>query len=359
MISPNGMNRLSEHQLFKDSKAGQSLHQQPLSFIDIGARGGAHDLVEPIANLTAVLGFEADEEECQRLMKNPAVFSPWANFLLQPIALFDHKGQAELKLLSANTNHSLLYPNEKLTKRYNMKKWEVIGRCLLKTDTLDSILFNSDLRDYPWGEFIKLDTQGTEYEILLGALKVLKERTVAVVTEVSFCELYQGQKLFSDIEMLMRQNGFSFYGFTSLHTRSKKLLDKKSYVTRERLIYTDAIFFKDPLAGGYAPSLNERSAYALFTIALLLGYYDYALELAKETWLLDSNQEENNRIEGLIKELAHLPIEKTSHDLFTLADSVKSNPDWTNVAVGSFIDKRRSFCDYDDILNVSPLPKTL
>lgn len=359
MLNPNELNQLSNNALFTQCNAGKSLQMQPLGFIDIGARGGAHDLVEPIAKNTAVLGFEPDEEECIRLMKNPDVYNPWAKFLLKPIALADEQGQAELKLLSANTNHSLLYPNEKFTTRYNMNKWQVVGQCMLKTDTLDNILFRQEIDDYPWGEFIKLDTQGTEYEILLGSLKVMSERTVAIMTEVAFCELYKDQKLFSDVEILLRKCGFSFYGFTTLHTRSKKYLDKKSNVTRERVIYSDAIFFKDPLAGGYAKSVSERKVYALFTVSLLLGYYDFAYELAKETWLKASDQAEAMRVDALIRSLSNMPAEKTERDLFSLVETVKQNPELANIAVGGFIDKRRGFCDYDDVLNISPLPKTL
>lgn len=359
MLYPNELNQLSNNELFMQCNAGKALEKQPLGFIDIGARGGAHDIVEPIAKNTAVLGFEPDEQECARLMQNPAVYKPWAKFSLKPIALAEEQGQAELKLLSANTNHSLLYPNEQFTTRYNMNKWQVVGQCVLKTDTLDNVLYRQEVENYPWGEFIKLDTQGTEYEILLGSLKVLSERTVAIVTEVAFCELYKDQKLFSDIEILLRKCGFSFYGFTSLHTRSKKYLDKKFNVTRERVIYSDAIFFKDPLAGGYPKPLSERKVYALFTVALLLGYYDFAYELAKETWLTKSAADEANRVESLIKMLSNVSTEKTKEDLFSLVETVKQNPELANIAVGGFIDKRRSFCDYDDVLNISPLPKTL
>lgn len=355
----NGMNTLANHPLFIASKPGQALAASPLGFTDIGARGGAHDLVEPLAKHTAVLGFEPDQEECERLMKMPAVYEPWATFLLHPIALADKKGDAELKLLSCNTNHSLRSPNKAFTERYRMAKWEEIGTYPLQTDTLDAVLFSDALRHLNWGEFLKVDTQGTEFEILSGAIRTLSEQTVAVMTEVAFCELYQGQKLFADVDALMRKQGFTFFGFTTLHTRSRKFLDKKSHATRERLIYTDAIFFKDPLPGGYTSHLNERGTYALFTVALLLGYYDYALELAEATWLKSSDQAEADRIKALVNHLAHHSTEQTSQALLHLVDTVKANPEWVNVAVGGFVDKRRHYCDYDDVLNVSPLPKTL
>src|SRR5262249_27536117 len=136
-----------------------------------------------------------------------------------------------------------------------------------------------------WGEFIKLDTQGTEFEILQGARKTLKARTVAVLAEVEFCQAYAGQRLFSEVELLLRSLGFSFYGFTTFHVRSRKLLEKSREGGRERAFYADAVFFKDPLPGGPpGAALSERGQRLLFCCALLLGYHDFALELALETW---------------------------------------------------------------------------
>lgn len=355
----SGFDVLTENEYFKNTAVSKSLNEMPLGFIDIGARGGAHDIVEPIAKQTAVLGFEPDLEECERLMSMPEVYEPWGRFLLKPVALAEKKGTATLKLLSSNTNHSLLSPNKALTKRYNMVKWEEVGEWPLETDTLDAALSGDDMKGQRWAEFLKIDTQGTEYDILQGSLQTLARETVAVVAEVAFCELYQGQKLFSDVEALMRQHGFSFYGFTTLHTRSQKYLDKKSHATRERLIYTDAIFFKDPLSGGYSGLFDVRMSHALFTIALLLGFYDYALELASGTWLKMANEEEKANILSLVHWCARKDPAQTLKAANTLAQLVNESPELSNVIVGGFVDRRRFCCDYDDFLNISPLPKTL
>jgi FkbM family methyltransferase len=358
MLIPASLNSLSDHPLFLESEAGQSLQESPLGFIDIGARGGAHDFVEPIAKLTAILGFEPDQEECRRLLATPEVYSPWAAFDLEPVALADKKAQAELVLLSAATNHSLLPPNTEFTARYNMEKWTEIGREPLETELLDTVLFTTKPSEYRWGELIKLDTQGTEYEILQGAARTLDERTVAIVTEVAFCELYKGQKLFSEIELLLRNHGFSFYGFTKIHTRSCKALDKRIHVTAERAFYADAVFFKDPLPGAtQRRDLDARGNYALFTSALLLGFYDFALELANNTWA--KTAAERDRIAKLIFELANLPPNKAHLTLIELAENVGSKPELANIIVGGYVDRHRRLCNYDDVLNITPLPKTL
>jgi FkbM family methyltransferase len=351
---------IAHHSCFGKIRPGQSLSDTPMGFLDIGARGGAHDMVEPVASCTAVLGFEPDEAECTRLLANPEVTKPWARIEFEPVALADKKGVATLHLLSAATNHSLLPPNEAFTRRYNMVKWQVIGQEPLSTVKLDDMLFGKRAKEKFWGEFIKLDTQGTEYEILEGARKTLNERTVAIVCEVAFAELYKGQKLFSDVECMLREQGFSFYGFTSIHTRSQKLLDKRESATAERAIYSDAIFFKDPLPGGpKSVTLSPRQINVLFVSALLLNFYDFALELARATWLRDADAAENEAVTRLVLDLAQLPPETTLSALESLLEQAKAVPGLANVCAGNFVDRRRRLCDYDDVLNVSPLPKTL
>jgi FkbM family methyltransferase len=341
------LNSLVNESLFAESAAGAALRQKPLGFVDVGARGGVHGLVEPIAGVTAVLAFEPDEEECARLRSHLALNSPWAVCDLEACALAQGDGEAMLHLLSAPTNHSLRPPNLEMVQRYNMVKWHQVGSFPLQTTSLDKVLFERRLKEDYWGEFLKLDTQGTEFEILKGSQRTLSERTVAIFTEVAFCQLYDGQKLFSDVEMLLRECGFSFYGFATVHQRSRKQLDKRKQIGQERTIWADAVFFKDPLPGGSKQiSISERGNYVLFTCALLLGYYDFALELALETWAVG---EEAKRIEKLVRQCAALSSEQSYSDALALAERVREYPELANIEVGRFVDRRRQWCDYDDV----------
>lgn len=341
-------NGLADDPDFAASAPGQALARTPLGFVDVGARGGVHPLVEPLARHTAVLGFEPAADECARLRDEIAQGSPWACCEIEPQALGERRGPAELHVLTAPTNSSLRHPNDDFTRRYGMAKWRVLEREPLETTTLDHVLFEERRDETFWGELLKLDTQGTEYEILAGSCRTLAERTVAIVSEVSFCELYRGQRLFSEVEMLLRQQGFAFYGFASLHHRSQRMLDKKTAAGRERLMYADAVFLRDPLPGGPAATLpnDPRRSHALFTGALLLGYGDFALELARATW---ADGAERARIESLVRRTsAHEPTAAREAAL-ALAEDVRTSPELANVAVGRFVDARRWCWNYDDV----------
>jgi len=348
-VSDRGRNWLADDPDFAASAAGRALATEPLGFVDVGARGGVHELVDPVARCTAVLGFEPAADECARLRAEVAAGSPWARCEIEPQALAARPGDATLHVLSAATNSSLRPPNEAFTARYRMDKWRELERTALPVTTLDHVLFAERPDETRWGEVVKLDTQGTEYEILRGARHTLRERTVALVTEVSFCELYRGQRLFSEVELLLRRQGFAFYGFASLHHRSQRALDKRHAAGRERILYGDAVFLRDPLPGGAARDHEPPSArrlHVLFTAALLFGYGDFALELARGTW---ADGAEAARIERLVRRCSAAEPESAVDAALELAGRVSLAPELANVAVGRFVDARRWCWDYDDV----------
>lgn len=326
----------------------EEFSQRPLSFIDIGARNGVHEVVEPLARLTAVLGFEPDPDECRRLLADPAITAPWASFALEPIALSDRTGQRALHRAAVPTNHSLLPTHEPFVRRYAMAKFESRGTTSIEATTLDDVLFGRRGGDAQLGEFIKLDTQGSEWEILAGAPRCLAERCVAIYAEVWFCQAYSEVKQFSEVELLLRGHGFSFYGFQVWRGRSRRQLDKRVELGRERPFCVDAVFLKDPLPGGpRAVELSPRQWRALFTCALLLGYFDFALELAETIWRDDPARLDAAR--RLAHSQAAVDPLTTAAEVQALADRVRAAPERAVIEAGRFADRRRSFWDYDDV----------
>jgi len=69
---------------------------------------------------------------------------------------------------------------------------------------------------------IKLDTQGSELDILTGAINALRG-VIALEIEVEFNPIYTGQPLFADVDTFLRRHGFVLwrlehlvhYGFSS------------------------------------------------------------------------------------------------------------------------------------------------
>ena len=57
---------------------------------------------------------------------------------------------------------------------------------------------------------LKLDTQGTEYEILEGCGNILN-KVKTITCEVEHIELYKNQKLYLDVDKYLKSYGFEFY----------------------------------------------------------------------------------------------------------------------------------------------------
>jgi FkbM family methyltransferase len=307
-----------------------------------------HAVIEPIARTTAVLGFEPDADECRRLLADPAVTEPWAAFDLEPIALSDTIGQATLHRATVATNHSLLPTHEPFVRRYAMSKFEARGSTPVAVTTLDEVLYGRRSHDAHLGEFIKLDTQGSEWEILNGAPRCLGERCVAVYAEVWFCQAYTNVKQFSEVELLLRGHGFSFYGFHVWRGRSRRRIDKRVALGRERPFCVDAVFLKDPLPGGpAAAALSPRQWRVLFTCALLLGYFDFALELAEAIW--GTSPAALVAARRLVHDQAAADPKAAAKEMLDLAERVRAAPQRALIEAGRFADRRRTFWDVDDV----------
>jgi FkbM family methyltransferase len=323
----------------------QLLENEPIGFVDVGARGGVHPLVDLIAGAVAVLGFEPDEAECARMRADPDLQNRYARVDIEPCALADREGTATLHQIVASTNTSLRPTNPTFLSRYNMVKWHEVGQSSIGTTTLDSILFTTRANEPHWGEAIKIDTQGTEHEILIGARRMLEQRTLFACIEVSFCELYIGQKLFAEVELLMREVGLSFYGFGSIFSRSRKSLDKRRYWGRERLFQADAYFFRDPFDPGNAGrSFSRRDTIVLAVFALLAGYHDFGVELVANA------PDDLALIRDAIISNASLPDGAGLAQMRGLLAAIEARPDQENVLIGRFVDERRTRNDFYDVV---------
>lgn len=68
-------------------------------------------------------------------------------------------------------------------------------------------------------QFIKMDVQGSELEVLKGATQVLKKAGVCLIqAEVVFFRQYSSGCVFSEVEDFLRKRGFSFYQFYEIWT---------------------------------------------------------------------------------------------------------------------------------------------
>ena len=173
-----------------------------VTLVDVGARGGIHERWRPFHSELQVVAFEPDPVECERLKKESFPYE--IRFL--PFALGAQSGTAAtLHICKKPGCSSLLLPNRALCDQFDFgSNMEVVGQYAMTLSRLDAVC---DVQP----DMLKIDTQGTELDILHGAGRLLDE-VKAVELEVEFVPQYEGQALFADVDCFMRSKGFMLRG---------------------------------------------------------------------------------------------------------------------------------------------------
>jgi FkbM family methyltransferase len=145
--------------------------------------------------------------------------------------------------------------------------------------SLDALVRDGKVPGNLMPDFISLDTQGSELDILRGAETTFRDHCIALATEIEFHPMYEGQALFSDIFDFALRHGFQFAGFTYLQEISPKRMPVGARA-KGFLAFGDALFLRriDSVTS-IARSGNERHLMLLKLafVALNFGYLEYAL----------------------------------------------------------------------------------
>ena len=189
-----------------------------------------------IANLNA---FEGDERQIEKLkLKYKDSLKLFTEFL------FD--GTTQNLYLAAHPESgmtSLFKPNEKVLNFFNSFSYfgEISEIKKIKTTKLN------DIEKLPLIDFAKLDIQGSELTVLKnGNLKLAK--CLAIQVEVSFVCLYENQPTFGEVDLWMRESGYTPHRFIDIKrwSISPTIFNDNPRVPGNQLLESDIIYIKDP-----------------------------------------------------------------------------------------------------------------
>ncbi|MCS6959246.1 MAG: FkbM family methyltransferase [Pseudanabaenaceae cyanobacterium SKYGB_i_bin29] len=167
--------------------------------------------------LATLVGFEPNNEEYIKLQqladdRNKTLGFECYKYL--PYAIGDGKLRA-FHILQDSYNSSILVPNYAIHHYIETVPNEFAIR---NVETVQTIRLD-DIQDITDIDYLHLDTQGFELNILEGLRKKLKQ-IVVLHTEVCFIDLYQNQPLFGDVDIYLRQNGFYFHHLERISGRT-------------------------------------------------------------------------------------------------------------------------------------------
>jgi FkbM family methyltransferase len=250
----------------------------PLTLLDVGASGGLQERWSLLRKYLRVIGVEPDLEAFNKLVSASEYEDVFLNTALGAAAK-----DSSLNIAKQRECSSLYPPNHKVLLRYNNpERFFVESNIRVAVNTLDSELESKGVHSI---DFIKLDVQGSELDILSGGRKIL-QTVFGVEVEVEFQPLYSEQPLFGDIDKYLRSSGFELIDIARHFWRRKDAGNERSY--RGQLVWGDALYFRS--VESWVISLDkcqdEEETIAMMSkavaICLLYGYPDYALSLIKE-----------------------------------------------------------------------------
>lgn len=254
------------------------LNKFPIEVVDIGASG---HLVDPWATCDEkagsafqFIGFEPDETECNRLVAEAAQ-SHHNNKTYFPLALWkSDNAEVALHLAKDLSTSSVHPPNDALLSEYATRHAaprETQSVISLHARTLDHVLSDTSYKP----DFLKIDTQGSELEILMGAETILSESCFGCTVETWTSEVHRGQGLTFTVMQFMNDAGFRAFDLerSAVWQRQSGTKYRKN---RGELIGVDILYLKPLREIKLLPPKKQLKAAIL---ADLWGYRSFAAEI--------------------------------------------------------------------------------
>ena len=254
-----------------------------------------------------IYGFDADADACEQA--NADIKARQVNWTEKhiPLALSSAAREATLYVTKNPMCSSLYPPNESYLQRFHqlIELMELDFTVEIDTTTLDIFCKDENIDKI---DFLQIDVQGADLQVLEGAAGMLESCILAITTEVEFSELYINQPLFSDIDIYLRKQGFSLFDITvASHRRARSPIRSKSRYDGQ-LLWGDATYLRDLIKEDVSTQLNTPDdILKLACIADILDYPDYALEVLEYLTINYGDKPKYNCANNIIESLAQIP----------------------------------------------------
>ncbi|BAZ16562.1 methyltransferase FkbM family protein [Calothrix sp. NIES-4071] len=273
----------------------------------------------------SIYGFDADADACEEANANiEARQVNWKEKHI-PLALGSSVGESTLYVTKHPMCSSLYPPNEPYLKRFQgLSELVNLDFSLeIEITTLDTFCQSEGITEI---DFLQIDVQGADLDVLKGANAILENSVLAIQIEVEFSPLYQNQPLFTDVDIFLRNQGFSLFDLaTSYRTRSNSPI--QSTIHPGQLLWADAFFFRDLIKEDTDINLKTpEQIFKLACIADIMHFPDYALELLTYLTLNYGNDSKYNFANSIIESLSEIPdLAQAGIEFLAVVSKLKSS----------------------------------
>ncbi|MDC0195976.1 FkbM family methyltransferase [Gammaproteobacteria bacterium] len=295
-VNPPMSNFLIKNGVFSES---------PFTFLDVGVSGGIESHWRHFGDQLLAFGFDPWIEECERLSKienlaNVKYIPNWVGIVDKthwihdntasnndqehPInkSYYDYYGRASylkaLEYLEPNDKDQFLHSDANIVNSKTLSQDKIQLESFVKDEKINTV------------DFIKIDTDGADFEALLGCEDILESHGV-----LGFCiesqmhgTFDERSNTFSNMSKYLESKGFFLYDL-SIHKYSKAALPDKFSISipaqtlSGQVVWGDVLYLRDPLLANYSNvwqlDFTTEKLLKLACIYEIYGMPDCAAEL--------------------------------------------------------------------------------
>lgn len=252
------------------------MNSELLLIADVGATGNPKGVWREAQEFSKFILFDPDPRAS---MKSSGRFS-----VVYPVGLWSEQGQKTLSL-AVNPEASTVYQfnDDFLNDFSNASLNKAVAEQLISVDSMDNVLGPSR----QWPDFIKVDAEGADLEILKGAERCLQQNCLGIFIEVSFAERHKGSAFFGETDNFLRGRNFMLM---DLYPERWVRVNRISRLfSRHQVVWGDALYvlnrneFLRRIRDAEAPERRDMFIKFLFVL-LLYQLHDYADEIIKYSY---------------------------------------------------------------------------